>query len=326
MAANKDIEIKFDDRMSSESKSFVLSYLKSMRPKDLINADLNTIRENRNKMANIVNKSLKFENLSIKEFFVNNTDDEYKVPVSVYIPNDVIKDSPITIFIHGGGWTLNSRDTHFHSVASLATLTKTVWMSVEYRLCPEFQFPIPLNDCKHVVDWVLKNKKQFSSNNAKVGVSGDSGGGHFAALIAHELKRELNYQILIYPLVNFNISYNSYKEFTDEQYILVPEVIKFFFENLTQDKSILTTPKLSPIFNENFKELPMCLLLAAELDPLVDDSKEYFKKLRENGVDCELNIFKGTLHGFFHMPTLMKSSFDELKSVIHEYFKRKILS
>ena len=62
------------------------------------------------------------------------------------------------------------------------------------------KFPTNLNDCIAVVKWVSCNKEKFSSANAKIGVSGDSSGGHMSALISHRYPSLIDYQILIYPV------------------------------------------------------------------------------------------------------------------------------
>ena len=74
----------------------------------------------------------------------------------------------------GGGWTFGSSNTHFYSVASVASKVNTVWLSVDYRLGPEHKFQTQMEDCRSVLEWVAKNKTQFSSESAKIGVSGKS--------------------------------------------------------------------------------------------------------------------------------------------------------
>ncbi len=106
--------------------------------------------------------------------------------------------------------------------AIISKCTSTVWLSVEYRLSPEYKFPVGLNDCKYVLDHVYNNKSDFSSSDAKIGLSGDSSGGHYAALLANEFNSMLDYQILIYPCVQLAEHYESQKELTKDCYILVP--------------------------------------------------------------------------------------------------------
>ncbi len=148
-------------------------------------------------------------------------------------------------------------------VKSLASSTSTVWLSVEYRLSPEYKFPVGLNDCKYVLDHVYNNISDFSSSDAKIGLSGDSSGGHYAALLANEFNSMLDYQILIYPGLDLSKEYDSQKTMTKDCYLLVPELGKHYLENLIDGNSLelMKTEKLSPILFENLGLLPKTLII-----------------------------------------------------------------
>ena len=312
---------ELDDRMTEETKFFVTNSLKNLKPADVVNLDINMCRRIRVVSAHQVNSSLKFESLKEKELKIRNKNDDYEIPVSVYTPQSVKPNSPITIFYHGGGWTFGSRESFFYTIATLVESTNTIWISVEYRLCPENKFPIPLTDCQSVLEYVSENKQLFSSENSKLGICGDSSGGHYCALLSNEFNNLIDYQILIYPVVSFSNSYESEKEFTKDCYILVPEVIEFFAKNLLTDASLAHTDVLSPILKEDFSKLPNTLIIAAELDPVVDHSKHYYKRLQENNVKSVLKIINGVHHGFFNHPVLMKNAFNEMKDQITQFFQ-----
>ena len=153
-----------------------------------------------------------------------------------------------------------------------------------------------------------------------MGICGDSSGGQVAARIAQELKNKLDFQILVYPSVCSDASYDSYKQFNNDIYILVPEVMVYFRDNTGVNVSDFEA-NFSPIKNE-LKSLPKCLMIAAELDPIVDDSKHYFDKLKENNIDCELHVIKGVIHGYFSQPLYFRKAFDETQSHIAEFYKK----
>lgn len=321
--SHSEITFDLDDRMTEESKIQVTRLLSIMKPAQAVHLDVNLNRQMRNENANKINGNLIFNNLDITEIVVKNSEDDYEILVSCYRPKDASSDAPITVFFHGGGWTLNSRITHHHSIASLATSSNTIWLSVEYRLCPEYKFPTPLNDCISVVHWVVDNKSQFSSATAKIGVSGDSSGGHFAALISHKFPDIIDYQILIYPCLYLgkDIKYDSHYEFQKDCYLLVPTIMEFFINNLTNDHDLLDKPILSPVKHKDFSQVPKTLMIVAELDPLRDHSKDYHEKIRNSDNESELFIIKGVHHGFFSQPVTMKNSFGEMQSYVVKFFQ-----
>lgn len=140
--------------------------------------------------------------------------------------------------------------------------------------------------------------------------------------MAHDYKDSLDYQILIYPCVDLANKFDTYKEFSKDCYILVPDVIDFFVDNFIHDRSMLDSPELSPILKEDFSNLPKCLIIAAELDPLVEHSKLYHGKLTEHKSDSELKVINGTIHGYFHNGFYFKDAFDETVSHIVDFFEK----
>lgn len=316
------MENELDSRMTNETRIFVENSLKVVRPNNIPSIPIHLSRQAREIGANKIFESVKFENLGVRNFCVKSKIDNYEIPVQAVMPKNARPNSPITVFFHGGGWTFGSAKTHFHSVASIVSLVNTIWLSVDYRLAPEHKFQTQIADCRSVVEWILENKAQFSSHTAKIGVSGDSAGGHYSCILTHEYKSLINYQILIYPCVDLVNTYESNKEFSDEHFILTPVMIDFFVKNFLTDQDDLASPSVSPILNKDFKNMPKCLILAAELDPLIDQIKDYQKKLLENSNESDLKIIKGSIHGFFHNGFQCKEAFTESIQHIAEFFKQ----
>jgi acetyl esterase len=307
--------------MSDETKFFVTNLLKMGSPRNTPKIDVHVTRQARAQNAVNTIAQTNLDGLVTKKFTIPNTVDNYEIPVTLFTPQGARENSPITVFYHGGGWTFGTVDTHFHAVVNMANATKTVWLSVEYRLAPEHKFPVLLNDCRSVLEWAAKNKSTLSSESAKLGVFGDSAGGQLAAVMAHEYKSLLDFQLLVYPVVDMSNSYPSAGEFVRDCYVLVPEVMEFFSRNVFADEAELTTPEASPLNYKNFKELPRCLIILAELDPLFDSGRTYGEKLRENGIECELKTIKGVIHAYFSNGIIFKNGFGETVGHIVDFLK-----
>lgn len=315
------MEIELDDRLSDESKAFIIQSFKIARPADILSADLRLVRMLKDQAAIQLGKIVNFEDMEIEDIVVLNSEDGHEILVRKFIPKNSDKSS-ITVFFHGGGFCLGSRETHSHTVGFLARKTNSIWLSVEYRRCPdEGRYPVPYLDCKSVVEWTIQNKNNIGSQFSKIGICGDSSGGQMASIIAHELKHHLDYQILIYPCVHFSDDYKSIKEFTKECFYLVPEVVEFFTKNLTEEPEKYID-HLSPIMYPDFSNLPKCLIIAAELDPLVDHSVCYYQKLIKNNIESYLGILKGTIHGYFSQPLFFKNAFQETEQLIFDFFQK----
>ncbi len=56
--------------------------------------------------------------------------------------------------------------------------------SISYRLSPSFTFPAQLHDCKTAVRWLRAHADELGYDAARIGVIGNSAGGHLALLLA----------------------------------------------------------------------------------------------------------------------------------------------
>lgn len=80
------------------------------------------------------------------------------------------------LFIHGGGFTIGSVESHHGTAASLAQWLEREVVSVNYRLAPEVTYPTMLADCRKVLETI-----QASA------MVGDSAGGRLAIDLAHQM-------------------------------------------------------------------------------------------------------------------------------------------
>ena len=53
---------------------------------------------------------------------------------------------PIMLFVHGGGWVMNNLDLYDYVPRYFARFGGIAVVAVDYRLAPEYKFPIGLED------------------------------------------------------------------------------------------------------------------------------------------------------------------------------------
>jgi acetyl esterase len=128
-----------------------------------------------------------------------------RITVRVYAPGGV-GPHPALVFYHGGGWVIGDLDTHDGICRSLANAAGSVVASVDYRLAPEWKYPVAAEDAHVALRWVVDNAGRLGIDPHRVAVGGDSAGGNLAT-VATLMARErggpaLVYQVLIYPVTN----------------------------------------------------------------------------------------------------------------------------
>lgn len=259
----------------------------------------------------------KIENLTIP------VRDGAQIPVRIYTP---IGEGPfpIIIYYHGGGWVLNDLNTCHASCTLLAEKTHSIVVSVEYRLAPEFKFPVPLFDAYDAFSWVTSEQVKLGGNGM-ISVAGDSAGGNLAtgvALLAKEAGVQLAAQILLYPVTDLSYNSDSYKTYA-KNYGLDRDVMKWFGDYYIRTEEDAHHPLLAPI-HANVTGLPPTFLIVAENDVLRDEGLAYAKKLQQSGVLVKQSIASGLVHSYFTKNDVFEEEIDETIEEIASFLTQTI--
>jgi acetyl esterase/lipase len=87
---------------------------------------------------------------------------------------------PLVVWIHGGAWKSGFKD--WDNVKYLVGHGYAI-ASIDYRFCPEFQFPIQIQDCNLALNFILAHAAQYGVDSKRFVVAGGSAGGHLALLL-----------------------------------------------------------------------------------------------------------------------------------------------
>lgn len=92
--------------------------------------------------------------------------------------------APVLVQVHGGGWTMGTKDTQ--GLPLMRHLARRGWVcvSLNYRLAPRDRFPAQIEDVKRVLAWVKQHAAAYGGDPSYVAITGGSAGGHLAALAA----------------------------------------------------------------------------------------------------------------------------------------------
>jgi len=83
------------------------------------------------------------------------------------------------IYYHGGGMIFGQELAKGGFPIAVAKMLKDYQIfSIDYRLSPEYVFPIPINDCVEATRYLLNNKDKYQIG--EFGCYGESAGGHLA--------------------------------------------------------------------------------------------------------------------------------------------------
>jgi acetyl esterase/lipase len=90
--------------------------------------------------------------------------------------------TPAILCIHGGGFRAGKREG-WDARCKLLAERGYAAATVTYRLAPKSQFPAAVEDCKAAVRWLRANAEKYSIDPERIGVIGDSAGGHLSQFL-----------------------------------------------------------------------------------------------------------------------------------------------
>lgn len=97
---------------------------------------------------------------------------------------------PAVVYFHGGGWSSGGREQAMYPwLNPLLASAGLVTAAVTYRLSGADPFPAQLDDAVAAVDWVQSHSRDLGVDPSRVGVWGDSAGGHLALLVGTVRRR-----------------------------------------------------------------------------------------------------------------------------------------
>jgi len=210
---------------------------------------------------------------------------------------------PVLLFLHGGGFTIGSIDTHDTLCRMLAKLSGAAVLTLEYRLAPEHRFPTAVNDAWDALQWLAgEGARTLGLDATRIAVGGDSAGGTLAAVSsiqARDAGLPLALQLLIYPGTTAHQDTPSHATHADDPMIDKAQIDWFFGQYI--DESQRDDWRFAPLLADDVEGVAPAWLGLAECDPLVDEGVLYADKLRAAGVPVDLEIYRGVVHGFVQM-------------------------
>jgi len=135
-------------------------------------------------------------------------------------------------------------------------------------------------------------------------VGGDSAGGGLAAVVAlmgrDSRKLRLALQVLVYPVVDLRAGSDSYSKYA-EGYLLTRAAMKWYVAQYAQTPQDVNDWHASPLLAPWVHCVAPALIIAAEMDPLVDEGDTYARRLRGARVPVDYQVVPGMIHGFLPM-------------------------
>jgi acetyl esterase/lipase len=205
------------------------------------------------------------------------------------------------VYYHGGGMVCGSVDLYDRLVSKYVQATGVPFLSVDYRLAPEYPGTILVDDGRAALAWFVERVDKFGVEEARIAIAGDSGGGGVAAgvaIAARDSGIHVANQMLIYPMLDDRT--------VEPDPEIEPFAIWTYDNNFTGWNALLgsnrgtknVSPLAVPSRLTDFAGLAPAFIDVGELDIFRDESILYALNLGGAGVSTELHVRPGCPHGF----------------------------
>ena len=207
---------------------------------------------------------------------------------------------PVMLYIHGGGWTLFSIDTHDRLMREYAARAGIAVIGIDYSLSPEHKFPTALDEVVAALDWIAERSAALDIDPDRMLVGGDSAGANLS-VAACLVRRERGRPMLAGMVLNYGAfsaePTESYRRFDGPLFSLEAAEMNQFWENYVAAPEDLTDPLAAPL-HADLHGLPPAFLAIAECDILADCNHAMAAKLTAAGVPVEAVTYAGATHSF----------------------------
>ncbi|KAI5464087.1 Alpha/Beta hydrolase protein [Mariannaea sp. PMI_226] len=260
--------------------------------------------------------------------------------VRVYTPTGECDDRgwPVLVWCHGGGWVNGNLNSGTDYCTQFCEGTRSIIVSVGYRLAPENPYPIAVEDAIDAVRWVYSALSELGKiDTRRISIGGTSSGGNIAivaAIIASNPEAILpsakpsRSAIISHPLISLFlfIPVIDNTATADDVWRTSAETAPWLTaDRLTYYRRLYlpreedchkwdASPNLAP--ESLLSKLPKTWIAVAEFDLLAPEALAFGEQLRGLGVDVETVVVKGGTHSIMSLHGLIDRGRDMIEDGI----------
>ncbi|MBO9499568.1 MAG: alpha/beta hydrolase [Novosphingobium sp.] len=209
---------------------------------------------------------------------------------------------PALIYLHGGGFTLFSIDTHDRLMREYAAAGGFAVIGIDYPLSPEAKYPLALDGIVALAGWLAGEGPALGIDPGRLAIGGDSAGGNLSVAACLRWRDQdgampVRGMLLNYGAFTGRCSDEAEAELGGPDAVLCSAEMDWFYANYLADPSGLDDPLACPILAD-LHDLPPAMLAVADRDLLAEQSFTMAEHFAAARVPCNTRIYPGATHSF----------------------------
>ena len=240
--------------------------------------------------------------LDCSERHVPGLDGDPTVRVRIYRPeNPPAGLLPGVLFLHGGGYALGNPEGFGDVYRQLIEARPCVIVAPDYRKSFDAPYPAAVNDCYAALLFLKENAAELGVRDDQLIVIGQSAGGGLTAAVTLMARDRgdvhIAFQLPLYPMIDDRMTTGSARD--NDAPVWSSKHNRKAWDLYLGDLAEGDVPKYAaPARETDFTNLPPTATFVGELDPFLDETRQYVESLRAAGVPCAFTTFPGCYHGF----------------------------
>ncbi len=235
---------------------------------------------------------------------------------------------PALLYVHGGGWTMFSIDTHDRLMREYAARAGIAVVGIDYSLSPEAKYPVALDEVVASFVALRNDADAWGIDPDAIAIGGDSAGANLSVATCLRL-RTAGEPMPRAMLLNYGAfdpeETLSYARFDGPAYMLTIAEMDRFWANYVSSEDMLGDPFVA-VLRADMTGLPPAFLAIAECDILADTNQAMATRLQAAGVRIEARIYKGATHSFLEavsVSSLASAAFDDAAEWLGNELRKK---
>ncbi len=242
--------------------------------------------------------------------------------LDVYRPPTTSGSAPVVVYVHGGGFRILSKDTHWVMGLAFARAGYLVF-NISYRLAPRNRFPAAVQDCAQAYRWVVEHAADYGGDLDRLVLAGESAGANLvtALTVMTCFERPERYATEVFGtgvVPKAFMPYCGMLQVSDAARFRrdKPRISAFVNDRLVEVSSSYLGPGETALGREldladplvvlerdepAARPLPSCFATVGTADPLLPDTRRLAAALARRGSDCEALYYPREVHAFHAM-------------------------
>ncbi|MCP4439640.1 MAG: alpha/beta hydrolase [Aureispira sp.] len=239
-----------------------------------------------------------------------------------FTPQDFKHPNKVILYLHGGGYTTGSFNSHRGLIGKLSTELGAKTLGINYRLAPEHPYPAALDDSIFAYKWLLEHEHY---NPKDIIIIGDSAGGGLTLATLLRIREEK----LPQPLTAVMMSPWTDLAITGESALINPEKDPLLVSKNAKEwglwyagKESILHPFVSPLYG-NLSDLAPMLVQVGTEEILLNDSTRLENKIKHaKNTSLTVDVWSGMPHvwqfGWQYIPESKKAIKQIISYVEHQ--------